>query len=77
MWNSSRTATSVEGVATHIGLSEIDSRIGHCAAGRVGPTGLSACIEHLEMPPEGRTDRRRRLIAKIEVFPESIRKDFV
>ena len=41
-WNGSRNATSVEGVTTDNGLSEIYSMKGRCAAERVGASGLSA-----------------------------------
>ena len=56
-----KTAATVQGVITGVGLPEIDSMIVHCAAGGVGPSGLSAGKLHIDMPPREEQTGRQNL----------------
>ena len=79
-WNSSGTATSVEGATTDIRLSGIDSLIGRCASGRFGPSELSAGNVQTEMPLREEITVQEGLPQRSKYYPiqsaKTLLKDF-
>ena len=69
---SSRTATSIKGVTTTLGLSEIDSKIAR--RGATAPSGLSAGIVRIEMPPREKLPGHEGLAQRSKSHPSQSAK---
>ena len=76
LWNSSRTATSVDGDTTDIGLSEVHSKIERFAAVWFGPYGLSAGIVSIQMPLRVELTGQESLPLRSKYYPNQSAKTF-